>query len=268
MKEKRIFAIITATDYLSGVGYTYKSYVGNGSSSMNESYIGTYVDLNGNVSHRKLLKQAMIVIFAGIKFIYDRLLALFGLIIASPLMLIIAIAIKLDSKGPVLFKQLRTGKNGVNFYVYKFRTMVSDNDVHDFSKSDQHTKVGKVLRKTSLDELPQLYSIFIGKMSFIGPRPWITDYYDNMNETQRHRYDVRPGLTGLAQCMGRNNITIFDKINYDLEYIREYSLYQDIKIIFLTIKAVLSGSGADAGKGTIENELNDLKRQNKKMESE
>ena len=231
---------------------------------MNESYIQTYVDLDGNVTNRTLYSQALIVLFAGIKFMFDRLLAIFGLIVASPLMLIIAIAIKLDSKGHVLFKQERTGKGGNNFYIYKFRTMVEHNDVHDFSKSDEHTRVGKFLRKTSLDELPQLFSIAIGKMSFIGPRPWIPDYYENMNEVQRKRYIVRPGLTGLAQCMGRNNITIFEKINYDLQYIKNYSLSQDIKIILLTIKTVFTGHGADAGKDTIEKELKDLRKNNKK----
>lgn len=231
--------------------------------NMNENVLVGYVDIEGKEIKRNIITQIRVTMFAGIKFLFDRLLSLFGLIVVSPLMIIIAIAIKLDSKGPVLFKQLRTGKRGKNFYVYKFRTMVSNNDVHDFSKSDEHTRVGKILRKTSLDELPQLYSIFIGKMSFIGPRPWITDYYDNMNEIQRNRYVVRPGLTGLAQCMGRNNITIFDKIEYDLEYIKNYSLTQDLKIIFLTIKAVFSGSGADAGKNTIQKELNDLKKQNK-----
>lgn len=206
-------------------------------------------------------------VYSIIKRFFDIVISLVGIIISSPIMLIIAIAIKLDSKGSVLFKQERTGKHGKNFYVYKFRTMSADNNVHDFSKADQHTKVGKILRKTSLDELPQLFSIAIGKMSFIGPRPWIPDYYENMNEEQKHRTDVRPGLTGLAQCMGRNNITIFDKINYDLEYIRNYSLYQDIKIAFLTIKCVFSGSGADAGKGTIENELKELKRKNKQIDN-
>ncbi len=142
--------------------------------------------------------------------------------------------------------------------------MIESNNVHDFSKADEHTKVGAFLRKTSLDELPQLISIAIGEMSFIGPRPWITDYYDNMNEVQRRRYEVRPGLTGLAQCMGRNGISIFQKIKYDIEYIENYSLKQDIKIIFLTIKTVLTGNGADAGKNTIQNELDDLKKQNSK----
>ncbi len=231
---------------------------------MNENVINNYIDLEGHVTQRKIYSKILIVIFSGIKFMFDRLVAIFGLVIASPLMLIISIAIKLDSKGPVLFKQERTGKGGKNFYVYKFRTMVAKNNVHDFSKPDEHTKVGNILRKTSLDELPQLFSIAAGKMSFIGPRPWIPDYYDNMNKNQRHRYDVRPGLTGLAQCMGRNNITIFDKIEYDLEYIKNYSLIQDIKIIFLTIKTVFTGSGADAGKGTIQKELNDLKNSNRK----
>ena len=232
---------------------------------MDVNYLESYVNLDGEVKKRTFIETIRVKLFAGIKFLFDRLMAILGLIIASPLMLIIAIAIKIDSKGPVLFKQERTGKHGKNFYVYKFRTMSVDNNVHDFSKADQHTKVGKILRKTSLDELPQLYSIAIGKMSFIGPRPWIPDYYETMNEEQRHRTDVRPGLTGLAQCMGRNNISISDKINYDLEYIKKYSFVQDIKIVFLTIKCVFSGSGADAGKGTIENELEQLKKNNIKQ---
>ena len=101
-------------------------------------------------------------------------------------------------------------------------------------------------------------------MSFIGPGPWILDYYDNMNEEQRQRNAVRPGITGLAQCMGRNNISIFDKIGYDLQYIENYSLYQDLKVVFLTIKTVFTGSGADAGKSTIHDELEDLKKYNNK----
>lgn len=229
---------------------------------MNENVIETYVDSNGNVIRRKFFEQALVVLFAGTKFMFDRFLAIFGLIVASPLMLIIAIAIKLDSKGPVLFRQERTGKFGKKINIYKFRTMVEKNNVHDFSKPDEHTRIGKILRKTSLDELPQLFSIAIGSMSFIGPRPWILDYYDNMNDNQRHRYDVRPGLTGLAQVMGRNNLSIFEKIHYDLTYIEKYSLIQDIKIIFWTIEAVFNGSGADAGKETIQKELEDLKKYN------
>ena len=140
--------------------------------------------------------------------------------------------------------------------------MTVNNDVHDFKHKDQHTKIGTILRKLSLDELPQMINILKGDMSFIGPRPWITDYWKNMNDEQRHRCDVLPGITGLAQAKGRNNITIFDKINYDLEYIRDYSLIEDVKVIFLTVKTVLSKSGADAGKDTIHNELEELHNSN------
>ena len=230
---------------------------------MKESYLTTYIDSDGKVNKRKPLAKIRIAIFAIFKFIFDRLFSLIGLVICFIPMLIIAIAIKIDSKGPVFFKQERTGKNGKIFNMLKFRSMVADNDVHDFKKQDQVTKVGKFLRKTSLDELPQLITILLGKMSFIGPRPWIHDYYLSMNDIQRHRYDVRPGLTGLAQANGRNTLSIFDKIGYDLEYIKKYSLWQDIKVVFLTIKAVFSAKGANAGKDTIKNELDDLKNQNK-----
>ncbi len=183
-------------------------------------------------------------------------------IVLSPVLLAISIAIKLDSKGPILFKQKRTGKNGKEFMLYKFRSMVAENNVHDFSCQDQHTKVGNFIRKTSLDELPQLLNIIKGDMSFIGPRPWIPDYFESMNDEQRHRYDVLPGITGLAQAMGRNNLTIEDKINYDLEYVNNCSLKQDVKVIVKTVETVLSKSGADAGKSTIQNELELLKAKN------
>lgn len=199
-----------------------------------------------------------------IKRIIGFVLALIMVILSSPFLLLISIAIKLDSKGPVIFKQERTGYKGKTFMLYKFRSMAVDNDVHNFSVQDKHTKVGSFIRKTSLDELPQLFNILKGDMAFIGPRPWITDYYENMTRSQRKRCDVLPGITGLAQASGRNNITIFDKINYDLEYVKNYSFCLDIKIIFLTIKAVFSKEGADAGKSTIEDELNALKNQKKK----
>ena len=233
---------------------------------MNDNYLEKYVSINGDIVSREVLNRIRVVFFAGLKFAFDRTLALIGLIMFAPIILIISIAIKLDSKGPVMFRQIRTGKGGKNINIYKFRSMTVDNDVRDFSVQDKRTKVGLFLRKTSLDEIPQLISILKGDMSFIGPRPWIPDYFDNMNEIQRHRYCVRPGLTGLAQANGRNSITIFDKINYDLEYIRNYSLIQDIKVIFLTIKTVFTPSSADAGKKVIETELNDLKNQNKEVQ--
>ena len=196
------------------------------------------------------------------KRLVDIILSIICLIIFAIPMVIIAIAIKLDSKGPVFFTQERTGKNGKTFKLYKFRSMPVDNDVRDFSKEDQHTKVGDFIRKTSLDELGQLINIAKGEMSFIGPRPWIPEYYECMNEEQRHRCDDLTGITGLAQCKGRNNITINEKINYDLEYVDNFSFGEDVKIIFSTIGAVLGEQGADAGKGTIQNELEALKVQN------
>lgn len=229
---------------------------------MNENYIEKYVDIEGNIRERKYIEKIKMIIFAGTKFMLDRVLAILGLILLSPIILIISLLIKIDSKGPIFFKQERTGKNGEDFYVYKFRTMIAENDVHDFSKADKHTKIGEILRKTSLDEIPQLWSIATAKMSFIGPRPWIPDYFNNMNDIQRHRYCVRPGLTGLAQAMGRNDIDIFKKIRYDLEYIENYSFTQDIKVIMLTIREVFTTKGADAGKNTIQKELEDLKNFN------
>lgn len=231
-------------------------------SMLNANFIEKYVDVNGKVTIRSIVSRFRMLFFASFKFFTDRILALIGLLLLSPLLIIISFAIKIDSKGPVLFKQERTGKHGKTFNLYKFRTMVVNNDVHDFSKEDEHTKVGTFLRKTSLDELPQLINILLGQMSFIGPRPWIHDYYENMTEIQRFRYVVRPGITGLAQANGRNSITIFDKIKYDLEYIENYSLRQDIIVILLTIVSVLSTKGADAGKTTIQEELEQLKKSN------
>ena len=228
-------------------------------SMLNANFIEKYVDVNGKVTIRSIVSRFRMLFFASFKFFTDRILALIGLLLLSPILIIISIAIKIDSRGPILFKQERTGKHGKVFYLYKFRTMVANNDVHDFSKEDEHTKVGTFLRKTSLDELPQLINILLGQMSFIGPRPWIHDYYENMTEIQRFRYVVRPGITGLAQANGRNSITIFDKIKYDLEYIENYSLRQDIIVILLTIVSVLSTKGADAGKQTIQEEIDALK---------
>ena len=196
-----------------------------------------------------------------VKRFFDLIMALILVIIFLIPMIIIAILIKLDSKGSIFFKQERTGKNGKIFLLYKFRSMAVDNDVHDFNCQDKKTRVGNVLRKLSLDEFPQLINIIKGEMSFIGPRPWIPDYYENMTDYQRRRNDVLPGITGLAQVKGRNNINIIAKINYDLEYVKNFSFRQDVKIFFLTIATVLSKEGADAGKNTIHTELEMLMHQ-------
>ena len=126
---------------------------------MKSNFAKRYYTNDGTVKERSTIKSLLVFTFAGIKFFFDRILSIIGLILLSPLMLIIAIIIKIDSKGPVIFKQERTGKRGKLFNIYKFRTMVANNNVRDFSKKDEHTRVGKLLRKTSLDEIPQLFSL-------------------------------------------------------------------------------------------------------------
>ena len=197
-----------------------------------------------------------------IKRLMDILLALIGLIFAFIPMIVVAIAIKIESKGPALFKQERTGKDGKVFKLYKFRSMTVDNDVMNFKTENKITKVGKFIRKTSLDELPQLFNILKGEMSFIGPRPWITEYYNNFNAHQKRRVEVLPGITGLAQATGRNNLNIFEKINYDIEYVDNFSFKMDLKVVFKTIKTVLSKEGAELSKYGIKEEIEDLKHQN------
>ena len=197
-----------------------------------------------------------------IKRLMDVVLALFGLILAFIPMIVVAVAIKLESKGPALFKQVRTGKDGKNFNLYKFRSMTVDNDVLNFKTENKITKVGKFIRKTSLDELPQLFNILKGEMSFIGPRPWIVEYYNNFNAHQKRRVEVLPGITGLAQATGRNNLSIFEKINYDIEYVDNFSFKMDVKVVLKTIKTVLSKEGAELSKYGIKEEIEDLKAQN------
>ncbi|HHV25846.1 MAG TPA: sugar transferase [Tissierellia bacterium] len=187
----------------------------------------------------------------SIKRILDFLLSFIALIILSPLFLILAICIKIDSKGPVFFKQERLGKDGEVFLIYKFRTMV-DGAIHMGSglRTDEGdprvTKVGKVLRKTSLDELPQLINILKGEMSIIGPRPPVPYYphkYEDYSEEQKLRFTVLPGITGYAQINGRNEIEWDERIKYDVYYVRNWSLGLDFKIFFRTIKIVLCKEG-------------------------
>ena len=163
-----------------------------------------------------------------VKRVMDFLLALLLLVVLSPILVIVAVAIKLDSKGPAFFKQLRSGKNGKEFMMYKFRSMSANNDVHDFKKENQLTRVGMFIRKTSLDELPQLINIIKGEMSFIGPRPWITDYQKYFTKTQKRRLEALPGITGLAQASGRNDLSVQEKIKLDVYYVDHMSLLMDI----------------------------------------
>lgn len=198
-----------------------------------------------------------------IKKLLDLILALILVILLSPLMIIIAIMIKIDSKGPVIFKQIRSGKNNKNFTLYKFRSMICNNNLYDTSVEDQVTKIGRILRKTSLDELPQLFNILKGEMSFIGPRPWILDYAKYFTKHQMRRLEVLPGITGLAQCSGRNNLGIIERIDIDVEYVENMSLFLDIYIVLKTIKSVLRKEGFSNSKSAIHEELNILKNQTK-----
>lgn len=211
-------------------------------------------------SRAKLMKLAS---FGAAKRGFDLVMSGILLVGFTPLFVIVALAIKIDSPGPVFFRQKRTGKNGKVFEILKFRSMMADNDIHDASCDDRVTRLGKKLRKSSVDELPQLINVFKGQMSFIGPRPWVPEYWENMNEKERQRANVRPGITGLAAAKGRNGLNVFEKIGYDLEYVRNYSLSQDVKIVFLTIGQVLSRKEAEAGKKQVHNDIKDLKRENK-----
>lgn len=199
------------------------------------------------------------------KRLLDIVLAVFLLVLTLPLSIILAILIKRESHGPVFFKQNRTGLNGVNFKMRKFRSMTHDNDVRDLTKKDQTTKIGTIMRALSLDEVPQLINIIQGDMSFIGPRPWIPEYYQHMTKKQRQRNNVRPGITGLAQAYGRNSLTIHEKIAYDLEYVHDISFKEDVKIIFITVrtlfKTAVDEDTLQIGKSGIQNEIAILKRQ-------
>ncbi|MFQ6793996.1 MAG: sugar transferase [Thomasclavelia sp.] len=188
-----------------------------------------------------------------VKRILDFILSLGGLIILSPVFLILCIWIKLDSKGPVLFKQKRIGINKTYFNIYKFRTMYIDTPkdmpTHMLADPDQYiTKAGKFLRKTSLDELPQILNILKGEMAIIGPRPALWNQDDLIEERDKYKAnDVRPGLTGWAQINGRDELEIPVKARLDGEYVERISFLFDIKCFLGTIISVLKSDGVVEG---------------------
>ncbi|MGD1816176.1 MAG: sugar transferase [Pleomorphochaeta sp.] len=181
-----------------------------------------------------------------IKRLLDFILSLIAVVVLSPLLIVIAIIIKCDSKGPIIFKQNRITKAGKVFTIFKFRTMVENAEkmgtgLFSYEGDSRITKFGHFLRKTSLDELPQLLNIIIGNMSIVGPRPPVSyelgDYMD-LNEEYKKRFTVLPGVTGLAQITGRNELPWDEKVKYDNEYIdlfKKYGIFLDLKIILLTI---------------------------------
>lgn len=181
----------------------------------------------------------------------DFTLSLIAIIILSPLLLIVAILVRIKLEKPVIFKQQRPGKNEKIFTLYKFRTMTDKKDENGNLLPDEQrlTKFGKALRSTSLDELPELINILKGDMAIVGPRPLLVEYLPLYNEKQKLRHDVRPGLTGLAQISGRNAITWEEKFKDDLEYVNNITFIQDAKIILKTITKVFKREGISRRKG-------------------
>lgn len=194
----------------------------------------------------------------GIKRLFDITASAIGLIVLSPLLLLIAVWIKWDSQGPVFFMQKRAGREERPFKIVKFRTMLH----REPDEIDQHqeqvvsaghdpriTRVGRFIRATSLDELPQLINIFMGDMSVVGPRPVLMEQTEVVPPGYKKRFNVRPGLTGLAQVKGRRSLGWLQQLGYDAEYVDKQSLTFDLKILLLTVKVVLTGGGVYGGAG-------------------
>lgn len=188
------------------------------------------------------------------KRLFDFILSLIAIIVLSPIYIIVAVLVRIKLGSPVLFTQDRPGKDEKIFKMYKFRTMTSDTDEQGNLLPDEVrlTKFGKALRSTSLDELPELFNILKGDMSIVGPRPLLISYLPYYNEVEKHRHDVRPGLTGLAQVSGRNYIAWDDRFAKDVEYVEKQSLLLDIKIILNTVKIVFKKSDIATDTRTVE----------------
>ena len=182
------------------------------------------------------------------KTLLDKLLSLLGIVLLSPVFIVVFVALFFNNKGKVFFVQNRPGKNGEIFKIIKFKTMNDKKDAQGnlLSDADRLSVFGKIVRKTSLDEIPQLFNVLIGNMSLIGPRPLLPEYLPLYNSFQNKRHLVKPGITGWAQVNGRNAITWQKKFELDVWYVNHLSFWLDIKIIFLTIKKVFVSEGINA----------------------
>jgi lipopolysaccharide/colanic/teichoic acid biosynthesis glycosyltransferase len=180
-----------------------------------------------------------------IKWLIDRVAAAIALLIFSPVILFVAIAVYLNMGSPIIFAQNRPGKNGRIFKFYKFRTMTDSKDAEGnlLSDAERLTEFGEFLRRTSLDELPQLWNVFKGDMSFVGPRPLLVEYLDRYTPEQARRHEVLPGITGWAQINGRNSLSWEEKFSLDVEYIDKWGLWLDFNIILLTLWKVVTKEG-------------------------
>lgn len=189
-----------------------------------------------------------------VKRLLDIIISLVALIVLSPVILVVAILVKIKLGSPVIFKQERPGKCEKIFKLYKFRSMSDkkDKDGNLLPDKDRLTRFGKILRASSLDELPELVNILRGDMSLIGPRPLTVSYLPYYNETEKHRHDVRPGLTGLAQVNGRNALNWDKRFEYDIEYVNNITFMNDVKILFKTFyKVIRKDDVITAGTGKI-----------------
>lgn len=194
-----------------------------------------------------------------IKPFFDFLIAFTGLVIVSPVFLGVYIMLRISNKGTAFFVQKRPGKNEKIFSIIKFKTMTDEKDVNGclLQDSERLTKVGKFVRKTSLDELPQLFNILKGEMSLIGPRPLMPEYLPYYDENQKRRHLVRPGITGLAQVKGRNHMKFSERLKNDVYYVDNLSFALDVRILLMTIKSVLFKS-QDIVLGQTVDEVDDI----------
>ena len=181
---------------------------------------------------------------------FDILVSLFGIVVLTviPVFIVVPIAVVLDSKGPAFFNQIRVGKDGKLFKMYKFRSMITeqfDKDGNEIMSEKRITKLGRFLRKTSIDELPQLFNVLNGTMSIVGPRPMLDYQKDRCIGDEVKRFQMRPGLTGLAQVKGRNNIRWEERIQYDIEYVDTFTFWKDIVILVQTVLLVFRKEGTD-----------------------
>lgn len=181
----------------------------------------------------------------GLKRIFDIIVSAAGLLILSPVFLITVFFIKITMPGKIFFQQERVGKGKKIFHILKFRTMKEDRqaeEAHDFSKdAERMTKTGNILRRLKIDELPQLWNVFAGEMSLVGPRPTVMEQVDQYNEFQMHRLDMRPGMTGLAQVNGNVSLSWNERIKYDIRYIEKFSVFLDLAILVKTVLVVIFG---------------------------
>lgn len=178
-----------------------------------------------------------------------------GLIVISPILLIVGLAIKFKLGSPIFFTQDRLGKDGKVFKMIKFRTMSNKTDKFGNLLSDEErmTSFGKILRSTSIDELPELINVFKGEMSLVGPRPLLVEYKDLYSKEQFRRHEVRPGITGWAQVNGRNSLSWSDRFNLDVEYVDRYNFFMDVKILVMTVGKVIKRDGiSQNGNATME----------------